>query len=297
MYNHEWSSPTVTQCTFSGNSAVDGQGGGMHNRDHSSPTLTQCTFTGNSARGGGAMRNGGPSPVVTHCTFTGNSARGGGAMNNWRSSPVVTHCTFTGNSANGGGAMYNRDSALPTVTHCTFTGNSANVGGAMRNLESSSPVITHCTFTANSADDGGGVYNQDSSPTVTLCILRENSGGAIYNDGDASEPEITYSCVQTGYSGDGNIDADPLFVEAPSPGPDGGWGTEDDAGDLRLQAGSPCIDLRTADGISMLDLAGNLRPQGDALDMGAYEFVGRPLHSLTLAVEGTGPFDGIPAGR
>ncbi len=36
---------------------------------------------------------------------------------------------------------------------------------------------------------------------------------------------------------------DPLFVRNPSPGTDGQWGTpDDDYGNLRLQAGSPCID-------------------------------------------------------
>jgi len=54
---------------------------------------------------------------------------------------------------------------------------------------------------------------------------------------------FSYSDVMGAAPGTGNIDADPLFVEAPDPGPDGEWGTaDDDHGDLHLQAGSPCID-------------------------------------------------------
>ena len=46
MYNYS-SSPTITNCTFTSNSA--GYGGGMGNYSYSSPTLTNCTFTSNSA--------------------------------------------------------------------------------------------------------------------------------------------------------------------------------------------------------------------------------------------------------
>jgi hypothetical protein len=56
MYN-VFSSPTVTNCTFTGNSASD-DGGGMSNSMYSSPTLTNCTFIGNSAtKAGGGMNN------------------------------------------------------------------------------------------------------------------------------------------------------------------------------------------------------------------------------------------------
>jgi len=50
MYNVS-SSPTVTNCTFSGNSAT--YGGGISNEYSSSPTVTNCTFSGNSASYGG----------------------------------------------------------------------------------------------------------------------------------------------------------------------------------------------------------------------------------------------------
>ena len=42
--------------------------------DSSSPTVTNCTFSGNSASRGGGMYNGSSSPRLTNCTFSGNSA-------------------------------------------------------------------------------------------------------------------------------------------------------------------------------------------------------------------------------
>ena len=228
------SSPTLTNCTFSGNSAGNGGGGGMLNLYSSSPTLTNCTFSGNSAprNGGGGMFNAYSSPTLTNCTFSGNSAGngGGGMVNCYSSSPTLTDCTFSGNSAttNGGGGMLNYNNSSPTLTNCTFSGNTVGgFGGGMYNWYASSPTLTNCTFSGNSAYYGGGLYNTDySSPTLTNCILWDG-GGELYNQGSA--PAVTNCDVQGGYSGAGNIDDDPLFVNPA-------------AGDYHLQPGSPCID-------------------------------------------------------
>ncbi|MCK4659257.1 MAG: hypothetical protein KAV82_07010, partial [Phycisphaerae bacterium] len=349
MYNYWDSSPTVTNCTFSGNSA-DYHGGGMCNDFYSSPTVTNCTFSGNSADDdGGGMYNYGSSPTVTNCTFSGNSAswRGGGMYNYWSSpavtncifsgnsadddgggmrnsggSPTVTNCTFSGNSADDdGGGMYNYDSS-PTVANCTFNGNSAGCGGGMSTYYNSSPTVTNCIFSGNSADLGGGMFNGDySSLTVTNCTFSGNlagfCGGGMFN-GDYnnltvtncilwgnvpdeiheisySEATVTYSDVQGSWLGDGNIDAAPLFVRDPDPGPDGHWdGVDDDFGDLRLAGSSPCLDAgtnATEPPLPATDLEGNPRIINGIVDMGAYEgpnqaflVVGAPV----LVPEGAG---------
>ncbi|MFQ3684770.1 MAG: cadherin, partial [Roseiflexus sp.] len=54
MFNQN-SSPTLTNVTFSGNTAKFG--GGMYNFENSSPTLTNVTFSGNTAKFGGGMYN------------------------------------------------------------------------------------------------------------------------------------------------------------------------------------------------------------------------------------------------
>ena len=262
MYNNS-SSPRVTGCTFSGNRA--NSGGGMSNTTNSSPTITDCTFADNTVEyagwlgsyGGGMFNGRNCSPIVSTCTFSGNSADGGGGMSNWNQSGVtVTGCTFMGNSsAKSGGGMVSYGCTL-TVTNCTFSGNSSgNSGGGMSNGYCS-PTVTGCTFTGNSAGRGGGMYSysltQNSSPIVSNCVLWGNTasseGNEIYNQGTNITPIISYcdiaGCLgggawdtSLGTDGGGNIDADPLFVDAD--GADDTAGTEDD--NLRLQSGSPWI--------------------------------------------------------
>jgi len=191
MYNKDCS-PTVTNCTFSGNSADwlgNGYGGGMYNY-YSSPIVTSCTFSGNSAGYGGGMYNSGSSskPIVTNCTFSRNRSDddtwdGGGGMYNEGSSPTVTSCTFSDNAAGDGGGIYNFYGSS-TVTSCTFSGNGADSdGGGMYNWCGSS-TVANCTFRFNGAGGwGGGVYG---SGTFTNCTFSSNmatSGGGVYGSG------------------------------------------------------------------------------------------------------------------
>jgi hypothetical protein len=240
-YN-DGSSPTVTNCVFSGNDTY-WTGGGMCNRNGSSPIVTNCTFIDNHARGfdGGGMYNADSAPKVINCTFAANVAHGGGGvgsygggMRNHGSSPTAINCTFTGNSAVYGGGMENGSSS-PTVTNCTFSANTGTSwGGGMDNCNQSSPTVANCTFTGNSSSSGSGMRNANGSPTVTNCILWGDNGTEIYTA--SGTPVVTYCDVQGGYSGTGNIDGDPLFVDRVN-------------GDYHLSAGSPCIDAADNDGM------------------------------------------------
>jgi len=223
------SSPTVTNCVFTGNTA-NIYGGGMRNANSSSPTVTNCTFSGNTADYGGGMLNDNYSnPVVTNCTFSGNTADYGGGMLNETSSPTVTNCNFSYNDASQHGSGMLNETSSPTVTNSMFSGNTADYfGGGMSNFNFSSPTVTNCNFSSNMAVyDGGGIYNDNSSPTVTNCILWNDTPDEIYKS--SGSPIVTYSDVMGGYIGTGNINADPCFIDAA-------------AGDLHLRPDSPCID-------------------------------------------------------
>ncbi|MHC4218723.1 MAG: choice-of-anchor Q domain-containing protein [Planctomycetota bacterium] len=198
MFNNT-SNPIVTGCTFAQNSGTFG--GGMHN-ESSSPTVTDCAFDGNTVTGsGGGMYNEASNPALTGCTFENNSANFGGGIFNTNSSPTLSDCTITGNLAtNNGGGMTNTLSSSPTVTNCAFIQNSANIGGGMLN-NGGSPALTNCTFIGNSADArGGGMYNGlSSSPTLTNCTFHGNSagrnGGGMHNSN--SSPTVT-NCILWG---------------------------------------------------------------------------------------------------
>lgn len=108
--------------TITGGNA--GSGGGMRNW-HSLPTVTDCTFSSNSASNGGGICNDYYClPTVTNCTFSGNSGdRGGGMYNQGWSSPTVTNCTFSNNSADYGGAIHMGGSSSPSIRDNTFHSN------------------------------------------------------------------------------------------------------------------------------------------------------------------------------
>jgi hypothetical protein len=248
-------------------------GGGMYNVA-SDPTVSSCAFIDNSGVGGAAgMVNVESDPTVTACTFINNGAHSIGGMLNDQSSPTITNCTFSGNSGIGAGGMLNVESS-PTVANCTFSGNTGVRCAGMSNHESS-PVVTHCTFSGNEANfNGGAMRNEFSSPTVTNCIFWGDTPDEIHNDDPNSMPTVTYSDVQGGtgetWFGIGCMDDDPLLADAD--GSDDTVGTDDD--NLRLSAGSPCIDA--GDNVAVppgltTDLDGNPRISHGTVDMGAYE--------------------------
>jgi predicted outer membrane repeat protein len=211
--------------------------------------------------------------------------------------------------------------------NCLFVGNHANErGGAVfcDGYYPGAPVLSGCTFTENDADEmGGAVHFGGAAPIVSKLsnsVLWNNSAPLGHEismaSWDIDEPvaaEVAYSLVEGGLNevhvepgnlltwAAGNIDGDPLLLVAPDTGADGIWGTaDDDQGDLRVGAGSPCIDA--ADNTRVLpdvqdvdddgddaeptpfDLAGKARfvddPDTDdtgfgdppIVDMGAYEF-------------------------
>jgi hypothetical protein len=159
-------------------------GGGMYNRS-SSPSITNTTFTNNTATYGGGMYNVLSYSTITNSTISDNIAvsAGGGMYNT--SSPTITNSTFSGNSSSGdGGGMFNNSSS-PTITNTTFSDNTANYGGGMYNSSASaSPTISNSIFWGNSGGSGGnGIYNASfrggasSTPTITYTTLQVSYTG------------------------------------------------------------------------------------------------------------------------
>ncbi len=240
-------------------------GGGLYNNG-GSPTLTNLIFNGNSAFDGGGLFSEG-SPTLTNVTFSSNTTiQDGGGLYTNSGSPTLTNVTFTDNSASRGAGLFGVGS--PRLTNVTFSGNSATSQGGGLFIYSGLPMLTNVTFSGNSASQGGGMLNE-GLPTLTNCILWGDSSGEITSNAGGSAV-VSYSDVQGGFSGTGNINADPQFVGAAT-------------GNLHLTAGSPCIDAGTNTGAQSFDLDNVPRPlvggtgKGAITDMGVLRVPGHPV--------------------
>jgi predicted outer membrane repeat protein len=193
MFN-DTSGPVLTNVIFSGNLAT-ADGGGMYSSS-GSPTLTNVNFTNNSAPYGGGMVNDNSDPTLMGVAFSTNTAtsNGGGMLDGGTngSNPKLMDVTFSSNTATGiGGGVFNSSSS-PMLIGDTFSGNSASSGGGMYN-SSSNPTLTNVNFTGNSATDGGGMDNDSSNPILAGGTYNGNTatdqGGGMYNTG--SSPTLT----------------------------------------------------------------------------------------------------------
>ena len=252
----------------------------------SSPTLTNCIFRDSTAKYWSqsiastafedteAMVNDGNGVHIMIPPPDPQWRGDGGGITCFSSNPFLTKCKFIGNWAyDEGGGMLNYRSS-PTLINCTFSGNSARTGGGIANWIYCRPILVNCTFTSNSSTNGNAVScdsmnsNFPNVLEVINCILYDG-GNEIWNN-DNSTITVTYSDVDGGWPGVGNIEADPSFADATNgdyhlksqagrwDANDGRW-TKDDVT-------SPCIDA----GNPGCPVGDEPVPNGNRRNMGAY---------------------------
>ena len=256
-----------------------GVGGGLDN--NGTTTLTNCTFSGNTAssNGGGMYSRGGPA-TLTDCTFSGNTtAFNGGGFGVGVSEATLTNCTFSGNSAyyDGGGVVNNAGTV--TLTNCTATANAAvsnnpsdpGGGGGVYCWRGAASLI-NCTVSDNTGAQGAGVSGGLDSFSLTNTIVAGNTDqlGASDIGGSVSG---SYNLIGLGGSGglvngvNGNI----VGVANPLLAPLGDYGgpTQTEP----LLPGSPAINAgQSGAGIPATDQRGQGRV--GAVDIGAFESQG-----------------------
>ncbi|MEN6425756.1 MAG: choice-of-anchor Q domain-containing protein [Phycisphaerales bacterium] len=243
----------------------DHSGGGLYNPG-GALDIANCLFQGNTgAWGGGVMNLAGVLRMVNTQLIGNRALMLGGGLQNYGGEVTMHNCRIVGNSADyadavGGSAVYNLDGAL-TILDSTVADNLSPIGQAISGFSWGTSVGTQIRV-ANS--------------------ILYNGGDEIWTN-DLSTVQVTYSDVQGGWTGTGNISANPQFASPGARSIEGEWID----GDYRLTTASPAInagnngilptdlfdldgDTNTAEQLP-LDLDGEARIQGTRVDMGAYE--------------------------
>jgi hypothetical protein len=253
---------TILNCTITRNDALNDwsndppRGGGIS--CSGTTFIRNCDVTGNyCAWGNGSWRGGAgiyclDTTHVEGCLIVGNATLEVGGGIRTLGNLTVTNCMIVNNSADaieaseypGGGGICGGG----VIRNCLIAGNRSRNGGGLYIHRAS--TLAGCTIAGNTATGyGGGVYG---AGTVANCILwsntAEQAGPQLAAVGAMT---VTHSDVQAGQAsvfvgyggpltwGIGNIDVDPLFVDAD--GPDDGPDTWQD-NEFHLSHGSPCIN-------------------------------------------------------
>lgn len=276
FYSGEGSTSVVEGFTIqNGRSIV---GGGIYCWT-SGPTIKNNVITGNWAEyGGGIYFEENSSPVIENNVITGNSAFYAAGIGFRDSLAEITGNIITENTAVSAGGGMGYSSSIVTMTNNVIARNSAEAGGGIGSY-SSTTVIVNNTFTGNLAEYGDGMGCYSSNATIVNTIVWEDDLEGIYL-GPSNTVSISYSDIKGGQAGinsdvsstiqwlSGNINADPLFVNA-------------SVGNYHLPNASPCIGGGTSSGAPSTDIENNPRPNpsGSNPDIGAYE---NPLGTASL---------------
>ncbi len=264
------SSPTITNNILAGNSSPTA-GGGIACTDYSDAVITNNTITGNSSDDGGGIYGSECFMTIVNNTITGNSAAGfGGGIYGYYAGAIVRNNVIKDNSASykGGGMAVLEATHTPypiwEICNNTIADNSAvNAGGGI-SIQCSFPPpghnITNNTITGNTAGLGGAMALYLSAyPVVTNSILWGNSAPEIYVDSGGGNPTVSFSDIDGGWPGAGNIDEDPLFAESAND-------------DFHLTWNSACRDAGDNSVVTEpCDFEGDPRIAGGVVDMGADE--------------------------
>ena len=241
--------------------------------DSSNVLLENLYLTENHAYNGGGIgvfRLIGPR--INNVIVENNTAKlhGGGIFHHAGvteiSNSVITD-NSTQNMHGGGISVYVTEAERTKLMNVEITNNNAAFWGGAAMFYSANVDMINTTVSQNTDNaDNSAIKNQDGNLSIINSIVWSNYPNAI--DGQSS---ITYSNVSSS-TGEGNIDSvDPLFVNA-------------EEGDFNIQADSPCRDSGTSDidgdGIDDITVF-----QGEAPDMGAYEYTIAHPEEFTFTIE------------
>lgn len=196
------SSPVITDCTISNNSSH-----GVYLSSSTASTISNSTVSNNSNIG---IYCSSSAVTISDCIVNNNSNHGIQCTGAASSTETISNCVVRDNSGHG---LYFTSSASPSVGNCVIEGN----GNYGIRCNSASPSITNCTIINNT---NRGI--SESTGQITNCILWNNDD-ELYNC------SASYSCIEDGDLGPGNMGYFPYFVDTANH-------------DYHLQSYSPCVD-------------------------------------------------------
>jgi len=241
--------------TYSGR-GIQAKGGELRLRDCE---ISRCNACGD---GGAIAMEYGAQLQAWSCVIRDNRASGSGGGIDLRSGTAhLFNCIVSGNSSyyEGGGIDCSPGGLLYSEARIIAGNASGWDGGGISNWSDQRTTwLKNCTVLGNTgAWEGGGIWSLVPVGAVDVinCIIRDNVPDQI----SGVDFEARYCNILGGYAGEGNIDADPIFVSA------GGF-------DHLLGPNSPCID---AGDPAVEDQIYDWLPQwpysnGPRSDMGAY---------------------------
>jgi hypothetical protein len=124
-----------------------------------------------------------------------------------------------------------------------------------------------------------GVYSEKNSSVRIINSILWNDGRELEGDGF----DVSFSVVRGGFAGEGNIDEDPMFVNANNPkGSDGMWGTLDDGLIIKENKRVVYQDVE-------MDMLQRYRNRNTPT-IGAYEFLPRQANTAVFGRMNDGAF-------
>ncbi|MCD4735294.1 MAG: hypothetical protein K8R53_04580 [Bacteroidales bacterium] len=262
----------IDYCRFEYGLATSSSGGAIYCSNSSAIIISNCLFEKNRSDGGGggAISCYPNSNIeISSSTFINNSCTSsGGALHFDTSSPLCFNLTITQNSANWGGGIAAYNGADAIIRYSLIANNSATDLGAGIHTYTSYPAIIYSTIVGNDTpSSGGGLYvgypGSGGNAQVVNCIIWDNSTDQV-NEETGGLINMSYTDIENGWTGTGNINSDPLFTDPLNNDFTLSWANYPYHDTTR----SPCIN--TGDPTSDGD------PDGTIADMGAlyYDMTG-----------------------
>ena len=179
---------------------------------NSKPSLINLIITNNESAldGGGIMCCNYSHSIIENVIFSNNIASAGGALScNFTSNALLINCEVLNNISvdNGGGICAGGGSNVDVYNGLFYNNSAGAYGGAIITDDKGSIELINCTIVENSASEVGGAICSYGGTDLINCILWDNSIPVIDGFVDAS-----YSNIQGGFAGIGNLNLEPQFV-------------------------------------------------------------------------------------